>query len=191
MIHRVIPVPPFDYVVFGGTGDLARRKLLPALYYRLRDGQIPSGSRIIAASRRDMSNDAYRAMTRAALEQFLPAEDRDAAIVDRFLGMLLYVSVDAAGESGWDALGEVVQSGGEDKVRAFYLAVGPDLFGPICHNLGRHGLVTPTARVVIEKPIGHDLALAPGPSMKRSARSSRRTRFFASTTISARRRCRT
>jgi glucose-6-phosphate 1-dehydrogenase len=65
--QRVIPVPPFDYVVFGGTGDLARRKLLPALYYRLKDGQIPDGSRIIGTSRREMSGDEYRAMTRGSL----------------------------------------------------------------------------------------------------------------------------
>ena len=67
MAYRVIPVEPFDYVVFGGTGDLARRKLLPALYQRLKDSQIPDGSRIIGVSRRDMSDDAYRVMTRSAL----------------------------------------------------------------------------------------------------------------------------
>ena len=62
LIYRVIPVPPFDYVVFGGTGDLARRKLLPALYYRLKDGQIPDGSRIIGVSR---ARDVGRRLPRA------------------------------------------------------------------------------------------------------------------------------
>ena len=159
MIQRVIPVPPFDYVVFGGTGDLARRKLLPALYYRLKDAQIPGGSRIIGASRREMSDDAYRVMIGAALEQFLPAADRDPAIIDRFLGMATYVSVDASGNSGWDRLAKALADG-EDKVRAFYLAVGPDLFDGICERIGRHGLVTPSTRVVIEKPVGTDLESA-------------------------------
>jgi glucose-6-phosphate 1-dehydrogenase len=159
LIQRVIPVPPFDYVVFGGTGDLARRKLLPALYYRLQDGQIPPGSRIVAASRREMSDAEYRAMTREALEQFLPEADREPPVVERFLGMLLHVAVDASGQTGWDALAEILR-GAEDKVRAFYLAVGPDLFDPICRRLGRHRLVTPLTRVVIEKPIGHDLESA-------------------------------
>ncbi len=159
MIQRVIPVPPFDYVVFGGTGDLARRKLLPALYYRLKDAQIPSGSRIIGVSRREMSDDAYRVMTRAALEQFLPAVDRDPAIIDRFLGMLSYLAVDASGDAGWGRLATALADGA-DKVRAFYLAVGPDLFDDICERIGRHRLVTPSTRVVIEKPVGTDLASA-------------------------------
>jgi len=159
VIHRVIPVPPFDYVVFGGTGDLARRKLLPALYYRLKDGQIPGGSRIIGVSRREMSDDAYRAMTRHALEQFLPSADRDTETVERFLGTLSYVAVDATGEAGWDQLKAVLGDGG-DKVRAFYLAVGPDIFDDICRQIGHHGLVTDATRVVIEKPVGKDLESA-------------------------------
>ena len=159
LIYRVIPVAPFDYVVFGGTGDLARRKLLPALYQRLKDGQLPVQSRIIAASRREMSDDEYRSMTRQALHEFLPDQDRDPAVIDRFLGMLSYVMVDASGDAGWNLLAEVLRAG-EDKVRAFYLAVGPDLFDDICSRIGKHRLVTPQTRVVIEKPIGHDLASA-------------------------------
>ena len=85
---RVIPVPAFDYVVFGGTGDLSRRKLLPALYHRFRDGQIVEGSRIVAVSRRALSDDEYRALTRAALQDFLPEEERDPETIDRFLGLL-------------------------------------------------------------------------------------------------------
>jgi glucose-6-phosphate 1-dehydrogenase len=159
LIHRVIPVAPFDYVVFGGTGDLARRKLLPALYQRLRDGQIPGGSRIVAAARSDMTDEAYRAMTRDALNRFVPETDRDEAVVDRFLGMLSYVAIDATGDSGWDKLADILRQD-EEKVRAFYLAVGPNLIDAICSRIGRHGLVTHLTRVVIEKPVGHDLASA-------------------------------
>jgi glucose-6-phosphate 1-dehydrogenase len=159
LTQKVIPVEPFDYVVFGGTGDLARRKLLPALYHRFKDGQIPDGSRIIATSRREMSDDAYRAMTREAFGQFLPAADCEPAVVERFLQFLSYVSVDAAGSAGWDLLKERLGDGG-DKVRAFYLAVGPDLFDDICVRIGDAGLVTPQTRVVIEKPIGRDGASA-------------------------------
>jgi glucose-6-phosphate 1-dehydrogenase len=159
LTYRVIPVAPFDYVVFGGSGDLARRKLMPALYYRLKDGQIPDGSRIIGVSRREMSDDGFRAMIREALEQFLPAGDREPAVTERFLAMLAYVPVDVAGEAGWARLAELLR-GGEEKVRAFYLAVGPDLFDDICSRVGKHGLVTPATRVVIEKPIGKDIASA-------------------------------
>lgn len=156
MPHRVIPVPPFDYVVFGGTGDLARRKLLPSLYFRLKDRQIPPGSRVIGVSRREMSTDAYRVMTRAALEQFLPGPDRDPISIDAFLGMLSYVAVDASGDLGWSDLAAVLNEEPE-KIRAFYLAVGPDLFDDISSRIGEHGLVTPATRVVIEKPVGKDL----------------------------------
>jgi glucose-6-phosphate 1-dehydrogenase len=157
--NRLIPVPPFDYVVFGGTGDLARRKLLPALYHRFRDGQIPDGSRIIGVSRRAMPDDEYRASMRDALEKFLPGEVRDPKGIETFLGMLSHVAADASRDSGWDGVGNALR-GGEDKVRAFYLAVGPDLIDDICAGIGRHKLVTPETRVVIEKPVGKDLASA-------------------------------
>jgi glucose-6-phosphate 1-dehydrogenase len=157
--YRVIPVAAFDYVVFGGTGDLALRKLMPALYYRLKDGQIPYGSRIIAASRRELSDDGFRALVRDALERFLPAADRDGEVTRRFLSIVSYVAVDAAGEAGWNRLTALLESG-KEKVRAFYLAVGPDLFDDICSRIGQHGLVTPLTRVVIEKPVGRDLLSA-------------------------------
>ena len=67
MVARVIPVDPFDLVVFGGTGDLAQRKLLPALYRRMLGGQALQGSRIIGAARRDLDADGFRHMAEAAL----------------------------------------------------------------------------------------------------------------------------
>jgi glucose-6-phosphate 1-dehydrogenase len=149
-------VAPFDYVVFGGTGDLARRKLLPALYLRLRDGQIPDSGRIIAVSRSKLSDDEYRTLTEKALSDFLPADQRDPEVIARFLRMLHHTTVDVSGDSGWDRLKKLLRSGSEN-IRVFYLAVGPSLFGEICQRLGRHGLVTPLTRVVIEKPFGRDL----------------------------------
>ncbi|MGH6923173.1 MAG: glucose-6-phosphate dehydrogenase, partial [Propylenella sp.] len=159
MTYRVIPVAPFDYVVFGGTGDLARRKLLPALYHRVRDGQIVDGSRIVAVSRSKLTNGAYRAMARKALDDFLPAEAHDRATVERFERMLVHVAVDVSSDTGWDRLRKLLGSA-DGNIRAFYLAVGPTLFGDICRRLGEKGLVTPSTRVVIEKPFGHDLGSA-------------------------------
>jgi glucose-6-phosphate 1-dehydrogenase len=157
MSPRIIPVDPFDYVVFGGTGDLARRKLIPALYHRLRDGQIPAGARIVAASPDDLDAAGYRDMVRAALHDFVSAADLDADAVDRFLGMTDYVRVDARSHLGWDALATRLRP---DVVRAFYLAVSPALIGALCEQLGTRGLATPESRVVIEKPIGRDLESA-------------------------------
>ncbi len=159
MPSRIIAVEPFDLVVFGGAGDLAYRKLLPALYQRHLDGQIPPGARIIGVSRRAMSDEAYRDATRQALEDHVPAEERDDGAVEAFVERLHFRSVDASGDAGWSDLADLLKAGG-DRIRAFYLAVGPGLFGTICKRLGEEGLVTPETRVIIEKPIGHDLESA-------------------------------
>ena len=157
MSARIIPVEPFDFVVFGGTGDLAQRKLLPALYHRLQDGQIPEGSRIIAASRDELDTPSYRSLVLSSIENSVPEDVRDTPLLERFLQLCHHVTVDAGSDLGWDALGALLR-GREDHVRAFYLAVAPRFFGPICEQVGRHQLVTPLSRVVIEKPMGRDLA---------------------------------
>ncbi|MEC7948975.1 MAG: glucose-6-phosphate dehydrogenase [Myxococcota bacterium] len=159
MPSRIIPVEPFDYVVFGATGDLARRKLLPALLHRVQDGQIPRGSRIIAVAHDPLDDDSYKAAIRDGLARFAGAVAEDAAIVKQFEDMVNYVRVDVLDNTGWDEL-QTRLSGRDDFVRAFYLAVRPDLFGPICEQLGSQRLVTTRSRVVIEKPIGHDLESA-------------------------------
>jgi glucose-6-phosphate 1-dehydrogenase len=155
----IIPVAPFDCVVFGATGDLTMRKLLPALYYRFRDQQIPANSRIVAAARSDLTDAGYRERAEMALRDHVPAADLAPDTVADFLRHVVYVSVDGAGEAGWDALGARLAERPE-VVRPFYLATSPALYGRICRNLERHGLITAQARVVLEKPIGHDLASA-------------------------------
>ena len=159
MTSRIITVEPFDLVVFGGAGDLAYRKLLPALYQRHRDGQIPTVARIVGVSRRTMSDAEYRDATRQALAEHVAEADRDPLLIETFLKRLHFVPVDAQAEAGWSDLGKLLKPG-EDRVRAFYLAVAPELFGPISEKLGANGLVTPQTRVIIEKPIGHDLQSA-------------------------------
>jgi glucose-6-phosphate 1-dehydrogenase len=152
-------VPGFDYVVFGATGDLARRKLLPALHHRARAGQVPPMSRIIGVARRKLSDAEYREMTRAALMEFLPQEEREPEAIESFLAMLSYVQADISDGGDWSRLKTLLDESGE-KIRAFHLAVGPDLFADICRAIGSHGLVNENARVIIEKPIGRDLASA-------------------------------
>lgn len=159
MTAQTIPVDPFELVVFGGTGDLAYRKLLPALYLRDRAGQIVGPSRVIAVSRRQMSSEAYRQATREAIERFVAADERDGASIDRFIERVSYVAVDGAGEDGWAELKEHL--GNADAfIRVFYLAVGPELFGSICQGAARCGLVSQQSRVVLEKPIGKDFKTA-------------------------------
>jgi glucose-6-phosphate 1-dehydrogenase len=159
MTPRIIPVESFDLVVFGATGDLAQRKLLPALFHRDLQGQIPPGARIIGASRRAMSNAEFHAFAEAAIKAHVPADQLAGDVMARFLARLSYVSVDASRDADWDDLAAALGDTG-DRIRVFYLAVGPDLFGPICERLGSHGLVTPQTRVVIEKPLGKSGASA-------------------------------
>jgi glucose-6-phosphate 1-dehydrogenase len=159
MTSRIIVVEPFDLVVFGGAGDLAFRKLLPAIYHRHRDGQLAKVARIIGVSRRAMSDDEYRAATKEALAAHVQKDELETAMVEGFLGRLHFVPVDAQRETGWADLAKVLREG-EGRIRAFYLAVAPELFGTICGQLGAHGLVTSASRVIIEKPIGHDLESA-------------------------------
>jgi glucose-6-phosphate 1-dehydrogenase len=159
MSTRPFPVDPFDLVVFGGTGDLSRRKLMPSLYYRDRDGQIPAEARIIGTSRSEMGRDAYAKDIEAAIREHVPAEHVDDAALRRFLARLDQIAVDAKSAEGWKQLSERLAEQAA-RIRVFYMATAPDLFGPLCAQLAKTKLITEKARVVLEKPIGHDLASA-------------------------------
>jgi glucose-6-phosphate 1-dehydrogenase len=152
----IIPVEDFDCVVFGATGDLTLRKLLPALYYRFKDGQFSGRCRIIAAARSDLTDESYRRRAEHALCEHVGEKDRPADRLSAFLSLLHYARTDGAKSEGWEPLTSLFESG-ENRIRVFYLATSPSLYGPVCENLATHGLVTPTSRVVLEKPIGHDL----------------------------------
>lgn len=150
---ELVPVEPFDIVIFGATGDLALRKLVPALFHRWCDGQISDSSRIIAASRDDLGQEAFRTL---AARHIHPGEGERASRWSEFAQRLSYVSVDAEGEGeGWKLLSEALDAT-PGKIRLFYLALPSSLYGQMCVALARHELNTATARVVLEKPIGSD-----------------------------------
>ena len=151
---------PCDFVVFGGTGDLAVRKLLPALYLRDRDGQVAPTTRIVAVSRAGLDDAGFRDKIRGELPRFVPADQLDHDTVERFVARLHHLSLDIADAESWPRLRDLLAESGPDRVRVFYLAIAPRLFGPVSHHLAEHGLVTEQSRVVLEKPIGHDLASA-------------------------------
>ena len=154
-----IPVDDFDLIIFGGTGDLALRKLIPALYHRARDGQITADSRIIAASRGDLDRDTYLGRVEEALRAHLHGDDfRDdewRALRER----IHYARCDAMAPDQWGALGDIL-AGNKQRVRVAYLATAPSLFGPIASGLKMNGLVTSNSRIVLEKPLGRDYASA-------------------------------
>lgn len=157
MVARVIPVDTFDLVIFGGTGDLARRKILPGLFRRFLAGQMPASSRIIGAARSEMDSAGYRDMIAAAIAEFGGAEKAETAQITAFLKRLEYVPIDAKGSGGWDALAKLMR---DDVVRAFYFSVGPSLFGDLADRLHSHNIADPNSRIVVEKPFGRDLVTA-------------------------------
>ncbi len=157
MVSRVIPVDTFDLVIFGGTGDLARRKILPGLYRRFRDGQMPQEARIIGAARTEQDSAAWRLFVGEAIEEFVSAPERDPDLIAAFLERLRYVAVDAKGEDGWSALKAEMREG---VVQAFYFSVAPSLFGDLAERLHAFEIARGDARIVVEKPFGRDLASA-------------------------------
>ncbi|WP_336097178.1 glucose-6-phosphate dehydrogenase [Roseovarius sp. CH_XMU1461] len=157
MVSRVIPVEAFDLVIIGGTGDLARRKILPALYQRFNAGQIGKKSQIIGAARGEMTSEAYRAFAEEAIREFLDKSDVKVRALKSFLKLLSYVTLDAKGETGWEELAGKMHS---DRIRAIYFSVGPSLFGDLAKRLNKHGMAGEGTRLVVEKPFGRDLASA-------------------------------
>jgi glucose-6-phosphate 1-dehydrogenase len=157
MVSQVIAVEPFDLVVFGATGDLAIRKLIPALYHRDVDGQIPFDATIIGVSRRKITSEAFREIAREAISQHVGQDAHEDAAIERFLARLSYIPVDATGEDGWSEL--LLHLAPSMRILVCYLSTGPDLFVPICERLGSSGLAA-KARLVVEKPIGKNLASA-------------------------------
>jgi glucose-6-phosphate 1-dehydrogenase len=148
----------FDFILFGGSGDLATRKLLPALYYRHRDGE-KCAWRIIGIGRQALSREEYAALALEHCRKHVPAADLREDTWTGFAQRLDYLKLEAHQAQDYRALGEKLKDAGS-RVRVFYLATAPSLFAGICAQLGAAGLVTPHSRVVLEKPLGRDLASA-------------------------------
>ena len=157
MVSKTIPVSTFDLTIFGATGDLAKRKILPGLFRRMRAGQFDKNSRIIGASRTEYDSAGFRAEIHSALREHIEPESLDADDVEAFLNCLKYVAVDIFKTAGWSELA-VLQR--DDVVRAYYFSVGPSLFGEIARKLTSNGMVNEQTRIVVEKPFGRDLAPA-------------------------------
>jgi glucose-6-phosphate 1-dehydrogenase len=164
---------PVTIVVFGGAGDLAHRKLLPALYNLSVDGLLPAGTAIVAVGRKAMSDDDYRAFAKDGITQFSRRPIDDAAW-SAFAQTLFFVNATIDDEQSLGPLGSkldiVEHERGLPGNRIYYLAVPPSLFVPTVQQLQRSRFLPPKsaaardarpfARLIVEKPIGHDLESA-------------------------------
>ena len=147
----------FDLVLLGGTGDLAWRKLLPALFQAFRHGSLPEGGRIIGVAREALDDARYRDWVAQRLEEVegekRPTPDEFA----RFSALLYFVRADLSQPADYTALAARLHERDAETV-VLYLATAPALFATVAEQLGAAGLATPRTRIVLEKPLGHDLA---------------------------------
>ncbi|MEW6518643.1 MAG: glucose-6-phosphate dehydrogenase [Thermodesulfobacteriota bacterium] len=146
---------PCDFVIFGSRGDLAHRKLIPSLYQLDKSELLEPDMQIIGVARAEMDQEAYIATARDNLVTFMK-EPIDEQVWQRFAARLRYVKIDLTSHEQYQRLSPLVDPG--QRVMANYFAVPPAVYGDICAGLARAGLVTDKARVVLEKPIGTDLA---------------------------------
>ncbi|MBS3997265.1 MAG: glucose-6-phosphate dehydrogenase [Hydrogenophaga sp.] len=146
-----------DLVIFGGVGDLSVRKLLPALYMAHLHGNLSLQTRIHALGRQDWDRTAFLAFIEEKVPGFIEPKAFTEAGWQGFVERLNFVSVDATQAADFDALGRALQAGSD---RVYYLATAPSLFTAICAHLAGAGLIDSHSRVVLEKPLGHDLASA-------------------------------
>ncbi len=149
----------FDLVFFGGTGDLTWRKLMPALFQAFRHGKLPAGGRILAVARDEQSDEKYRSWLKERFQDVEGAKRPSDEEFARFAELLHYLRMDLSQPADYAKLKTWLQSRNADTA-VLYLATSPHLFPQICEQLGAAGLNAPHIRVVLEKPLGHDLASA-------------------------------
>ncbi|SHG85027.1 glucose-6-phosphate dehydrogenase [Ferrimonas marina] len=143
-----------DFVLFGTLGDLARRKLLPAMYQLDKAGLLHADTRILGIARKGMPQEEYVAAVKEALSTFLK-EPLDEGTWTDFQQRLTFYSTDFTDPAGYAGLKEVLNP---NSVMVNYFATPPSIYGDIGRCLQENDLIQPNTRVVLEKPIGHDLA---------------------------------
>lgn len=144
-----------DFILFGTLGDLARRKLLPALYQLEKAGLLHKQTQIIGVARDTQSRADYQQWVRVQLEQFVTKEQIDEQVWQRFEEKLHYCEIDLSNLESYQALRELTNP--HERTPISYFATPPSLFPMICQGLAQNGLNLGDARVVLEKPLGHDL----------------------------------
>lgn len=147
---------PRDFILFGGSGDLAFRKLYPALWGLFRGGELNAADRVISVARRGEGSDAFRQRLR---ESLIASGDCGSALddLDRFLTCVHAVDCDLTSDAGWAGLQTTFEQS-PGRLRLFYVSTPPSLFIPITDKLGALGLSAGEARLIVEKPLGADLA---------------------------------
>jgi len=162
-------VAPCSIVIFGASGDLTARKLIPALYHLFKEKQLPATFRVIGFARREKTDESWRTELRTALDQFSRTKPVDDAVWNEFAKNVVYCMGDLTDAGAYAKLKQMLEGFGDEKLRKnllFYLATMPSQFGEVAEQLHkasllhRHGADEGWQRLVVEKPFGHDLASA-------------------------------
>ena len=154
-------------VIFGASGDLTARKLIPALYHLYKDKQLPQSFRVVGFARRDKTSASWRQELRTALDQFSRTKPVDEKVWSSFAENIFYCQGDLTDDAAYKKLDSQLTEFGSGPLREnllFYLAISPSQFGEVIEKVHRAGLLrhegSAWQRVVVEKPFGHDLASA-------------------------------
>jgi glucose-6-phosphate 1-dehydrogenase len=157
---------PVTYVLFGATGDLAKRKIYPALYNLFVDGKLPDSFSLIGLGRRDWSDEFFQTSVEQSLRNFSRRELVNPELVQSFISKFRYTVLDIGRTEDYKKLLGIIEEResalGLTPNRLFYLSVGPEYFTTIASNIAESGLGSTAGwkRLVIEKPFGHDLQSA-------------------------------
>src|SRR3954470_12389985 len=161
-----MPVHPTTMVIFGATGDLSKRKLLPAIYNLAHEGALPEQFNLIGVSRGEMSDDEFRETARESISEF-SRRDADEKGLEELTNRFRYVTGSFDDDSMYERLGQALDDFDEDADlefnRLFYLSTAPSFFPVISEALGKHELNRnegSEVRIIIEKPFGTDLESA-------------------------------
>ncbi len=161
-------VEPCSIVIFGASGDLTARKLIPALYHLHKEKQMPPKYRVIGFARREKTDASWREELRQALDQFSRTKPVDEKVWQEFSANLFYCQGEFSDLSAYQKLGKLLDSFGDEQLKnnlLFYLATSPSQFGEVVEQLYKAGLLHKEQdkgwqRIVVEKPFGHDLESA-------------------------------
>ena len=153
----------FAMIIFGASGDLTKRKLMPALYSLFREKRLAGDFSILGIGRTTYSDKDYRSYISSELRTYVRSEEQDASLADAFVSHLYYLPMDPAKEDGYpmlrQRLTELADGACPDNL-LFYLATPPSLYGIVPLHLKSVGLNTPHSRIIVEKPFGYNLESA-------------------------------
>ena len=161
LLPQSASVPPSDYIIIGGTGDLSMRKIFPAFLLRYAAGQVTDDFRFYVVGRQNIDRETFKAQLKPHCKDAFESIDNAKEVFEKFTALIDIVCVDISQTNSMAILAEMLLPNAQvERPMIFYLSIAPSLFSAACQRLHEAGLVLPQSRLVVEKPLGHDYASA-------------------------------